>query len=480
MDFTEHRLPRRVPQGRAGSGPTSTSTPPGPSWSTPPAPTTTPTCTPCSARQGLLGAGWPAEYGGTDVDPDYALAVFQEIGARGLRMDGWVTTEMVTRTILHVATEEAKQAIVPAALRGEVVIVLGYTEPGSGSDVAAAKMRAVRDGDEWVVNGSKMFTSTAHMATHVFLLTRTNTEVPKHKGLTLLLAPARRPRRRGPAGAHPRRPAHQRHLLLRRARARHDADRRRRRRLGRHAGGPGARAGHGHGPGRADAGRAGGGVGAARPPPATAPRCSTTRPSQEQLARLAIDEEVGRLLGLKVRWVSSTGGMPGIEGSMQKLHSSEAEQRRVAVLTDLLGRAGAARRRRRAAARRRRVGAAQGAGQHHLRRQQRGHAGDRRRAPARAAAQPADRVSGGTPADVLAVMAVLNRYAWALDTRDWEGLREVFAEDLRADYGALPGRGRRRDGGADARCRTRTSTPPSTSSAGTTSQVDGDTARSRC
>jgi alkylation response protein AidB-like acyl-CoA dehydrogenase len=139
-------------------------------------------------RQGLLGAGWPGEYGGTDVDPDFALAVVQEIGARGMRLDGWITTEMVARTILHAATEETRREIVPAALRGEVVIVLGYTEPGSGSDVAAASMRAVRDGDEWVINGSKMFTSTAHVGTHVFLLTRTNTEVPKHKGLTLFLA----------------------------------------------------------------------------------------------------------------------------------------------------------------------------------------------------------------------------------------------------------------------------------------------------
>ena len=71
-------------------------------------------------------------------------------------------------------TEEQKRAIVGGALRGEIVIVLGYTEPDSGSDVAAAKTRAERDGDEWLINGQKMFTCTAHLATHAFMLTRSN------------------------------------------------------------------------------------------------------------------------------------------------------------------------------------------------------------------------------------------------------------------------------------------------------------------
>src|SRR6266496_282430 len=107
----------------------------------------------------------------------------------GLHLDGWITTVMICRTILHTGTEEQKAAIVGGALAGEVLIVLGYTEPDSGSDVAAAKTKAERDGEEWLVNGQKMFTSTAHMASHVFMLTRSNTEVPKHKGLTTFLVP---------------------------------------------------------------------------------------------------------------------------------------------------------------------------------------------------------------------------------------------------------------------------------------------------
>jgi len=141
------------------------------------------------AGQGWLGAGWPAEYGGTDNDPDLAAALFEEIDAAGLHMDGWITTTMICRTILHTGTEEQKRTIVGGALAGEVIIVLGYTEPDSGSDVAAAKTKAERDGDEWLINGQKMFTSTAHMASHVFMLTRSNTEVAKHKGLTTFLVP---------------------------------------------------------------------------------------------------------------------------------------------------------------------------------------------------------------------------------------------------------------------------------------------------
>ncbi len=99
------------------------------------------------------------------------------------------TTGMVAGLILRVGTEEQQQEIVPPARRGEIIIVLGFSEPESGSDVANAQTRAVRDGDEWVINGSKMFTTNAHLADYVFLLTRTNPNVAKHKGLTTFLVP---------------------------------------------------------------------------------------------------------------------------------------------------------------------------------------------------------------------------------------------------------------------------------------------------
>ena len=123
----------------------------------------------------------------------FARAVLDEVAAAGLYADGWGTTLMVIRTINHVGTEEQKKTIISAALRGEILIALGYSEPDSGSDVAAAKTRAVKDGDEWVVNGQKMFTSTAQVCSHVFVLARTNPHVPKHKGLTMFLVPTDAP-----------------------------------------------------------------------------------------------------------------------------------------------------------------------------------------------------------------------------------------------------------------------------------------------
>jgi alkylation response protein AidB-like acyl-CoA dehydrogenase len=141
------------------------------------------------AREGILGAGWPTEYGGTDVDPDYAQAVFQSIGEMGFHSDAWSTTAMVIHTIESIGTEEQKKEYVAGALRGDVMIALGYSEPESGSDVAAAKTTAVRDGEEWVINGQKMFTSTAQVCSHVFVLCRTDPSRPKHQGLTLFMVP---------------------------------------------------------------------------------------------------------------------------------------------------------------------------------------------------------------------------------------------------------------------------------------------------
>jgi alkylation response protein AidB-like acyl-CoA dehydrogenase len=98
-------------------------------------------------------------------------------------------SELVARTLAVTGTDEQRRRIVPSVLAGEIIVCLGYSEPDSGSDVAAATTRAERDGDQWVINGQKMFTTLAHEASYVFLLTRTNPEVPKHRGLTMFLVP---------------------------------------------------------------------------------------------------------------------------------------------------------------------------------------------------------------------------------------------------------------------------------------------------
>jgi alkylation response protein AidB-like acyl-CoA dehydrogenase len=145
------------------------------------------------AAAGWLGAGWPREYGGSDKPVGLARAVRQEIARHGVREVNWQTSGFVLRTILDLGTEEQKQEIVGAAMRGEIAIALGYSEPDSGSDVAAARTRAVRDGKEWIINGQKMFTTGAHLATHVFMLCRSDPEAPKHSGLTTLLVPREQP-----------------------------------------------------------------------------------------------------------------------------------------------------------------------------------------------------------------------------------------------------------------------------------------------
>ena len=98
-------------------------------------------------------------------------------------------------------------------LSGHYRLCLGYTEPEGGSDVATCKTRAVRDGDGWIINGSKMFTSNAQNASYVFLVTNTDPNAPKHQSLTMFLVPLDTARRRDPASPHRRRRPHQHHVL---------------------------------------------------------------------------------------------------------------------------------------------------------------------------------------------------------------------------------------------------------------------------
>jgi hypothetical protein len=128
-----------------------------------------------------------------DAGPAQLNAFGQELERANVELRSVGTNSLVANTIAAVGTAEQREQILPKMLDGSYIAVLGYTEPDNGSDAAAAKTRAVRDGDEWVINGQKMFTSNAHIGTHVFLLTRTNTEVPKHKGLTMFLVPIETP-----------------------------------------------------------------------------------------------------------------------------------------------------------------------------------------------------------------------------------------------------------------------------------------------
>jgi alkylation response protein AidB-like acyl-CoA dehydrogenase len=101
----------------------------------------------------------------------------------------WGTTAMVARSVLKFGSPELVDEVMPRVFSGEVRLCLGYTEPEGGSDVATCKTRAVRDGDAWVINGSKMFTTGAHNCQYVFLITNTAPNAPKHKSLTMFLVP---------------------------------------------------------------------------------------------------------------------------------------------------------------------------------------------------------------------------------------------------------------------------------------------------
>jgi alkylation response protein AidB-like acyl-CoA dehydrogenase len=101
----------------------------------------------------------------------------------------WGTTALVARSVAKFGSRELQDEVLPGVFTGHVRMCLGYTEPEGGSDVATCKTRAVRDGDGWVINGSKMFTTGAHNCQYVFLITNTDPNAPKHKSLTMFLVP---------------------------------------------------------------------------------------------------------------------------------------------------------------------------------------------------------------------------------------------------------------------------------------------------
>jgi alkylation response protein AidB-like acyl-CoA dehydrogenase len=144
-------------------------------------------------ERGYLAAGWPVDVGGLGRSAVETTTLMQELYYSGAPVDGMGIAAMVGATLVLCGSDEQRADIVPRILAGEVVCALGYSEPDAGSDVAAVQTRAVRDGDEWAINGQKMFTTMAHEAHYIFLLCRTNSAVAKHAGLTMFLVPTTTP-----------------------------------------------------------------------------------------------------------------------------------------------------------------------------------------------------------------------------------------------------------------------------------------------
>ncbi|MDP3767422.1 MAG: acyl-CoA dehydrogenase family protein [Dehalococcoidia bacterium] len=137
---------------------------------------------------GYFGIGWPEEYGGGGKSVLYLHAFNYEMAYRRLPIP-LVTLNTVAPTLMRAGTEEQKQEYLPKILRGEIEFSIGYTEPEAGTDLASLKTRAVRDGDSYVVNGQKLFTSGADHADYVWLAARTDPDAPKHKGISVLIVP---------------------------------------------------------------------------------------------------------------------------------------------------------------------------------------------------------------------------------------------------------------------------------------------------
>ncbi|NLA35103.1 MAG: acyl-CoA dehydrogenase [Actinobacteria bacterium] len=139
-------------------------------------------------RDGWLGIGWPTEYGGKGLGAVEQFIFFDESMRCGAPVP-MIMINSVAPTLMEYGTEEQKDRFLPLILGGEINVVVGYSEPEAGSDLASLKTRAVRDGDDYVISGQKMWTSLASDADYCWLAARTGEEDSRHKGISLFLVP---------------------------------------------------------------------------------------------------------------------------------------------------------------------------------------------------------------------------------------------------------------------------------------------------
>ena len=143
-----------------------------------------------------LATSWPTEYGGPGLTALEQVILAEEFAKAGVPTGGTndvFSIQMVGNTLLDWGTEEQKRHYIPRILSGEDIWCQGYSEPNAGSDLGNVGCRARLDGDEWVIDGQKIWTSAGHLANWIFVLTRTDPDVPKHKGITFLLCPMDQP-----------------------------------------------------------------------------------------------------------------------------------------------------------------------------------------------------------------------------------------------------------------------------------------------
>jgi len=140
------------------------------------------------ATDGWLGIGWPEEWGGQGKGPIEQFIFFDESMRAGAPVP-MLTINTVGPTLMDYGTQEQKEFFLPKILAGDIHFCIGYTEPESGTDLASLQTRAVRDGDEYVINGQKIYTSLAGDADYIWLATRTDPDASKHKGISMFVVP---------------------------------------------------------------------------------------------------------------------------------------------------------------------------------------------------------------------------------------------------------------------------------------------------
>lgn len=141
-------------------------------------------------RDGWIGLGWPIAWGGRGYGPIEQYIFIEEVTRAGMPFP-YLTTESIGPAIAEFGSESLKQSLLPKILAGEIVVGIGYSEPHAGTDMAALNTRAVREGDEYVISGQKVYTSLAHFADYIFIAVRTGDPetLPRHKGISILMMP---------------------------------------------------------------------------------------------------------------------------------------------------------------------------------------------------------------------------------------------------------------------------------------------------
>mgnify|MGYP000020589409 CR=1 FL=1 len=288
------------------------------------------------AARGWLTLAWPRAYGGAGASPTRQLIYNEEMSYAGAPAATGSGIALTGPTLMVHGTEEQKRRFLPPIARGEVVWCQLFSEPGAGSDLASLQTRAVADGDEFVVNGQKIWTSGAHRSDWAILLARTDPDAPKHRGITYFLVDMKSPGITvrplvNMLNGHAFNEVFLDNVRIPRDQVVGEVNR-----------------GWYVATTTLDFERSGIGRFATNRrllEDLTAVARAGLRGRERERARLAlaghvVENEVGRLLAYRVAWMQSAGKIPNYEASMTKLYGSELQQRIANTAVRLLGPAG--------------------------------------------------------------------------------------------------------------------------------------------